>query len=174
MKTFRSDSEKILVEGNVEEFLNNMNVEPEFSLPYNHHQNLVDRHVLTITKTVSAIIHDQVLLDASFWDYAIFHTVNLRNNTPNTKTNGLTPNRMVTRCGQVDLIRQFLFPFASPVLARLPKRTWKFDVRNELGIYLGEAKGSVRGGLVYYPSSKAILNRGDLVQLSIRQEDFKQ
>jgi len=170
---FRSDSENILVHGDVERFLSAQAVDQQYSLPYAHHQNLVERHVQTVTKAVSTAMHDQVLLGASFWDYALFHVINLKNNTPNIKTNGKTPMTMVTKQSAVDLRRRFLFPFGAPVAVRIPERTWKFDIRNELGIYLGESVGSINGGLVYYPSTHAMMARGDLIPLNIRNEDFQ-
>ena len=172
MHTFRSDSEKILVEGKVAEFLADENVRQQFSLPYAHHQNLVERHVQTVVKSISTVMHDQAILGASFWDYALFHVVSLKNNTPNVKTKGKTPFALITNSPALDLQRRFLFPFGSPVAVRIPDRTWKFDVKNELAVYLGEADGSVNGGLVYYPSTKAIVTRHNLTPLTIRHEDF--
>lgn len=140
--SFRSDSEQILVEGDVEEFLSEESIQPQHSLPYMHYQNLVERHVLTVTKMLSAMVHDQVLLDGTFWNYALFLCVCILNNTPNVKTDGLTPASMVIKDNpKTDLNRRFLFPFGAPVAVRIPKRTWKFDVRSELGVYLGETAG---------------------------------
>jgi len=172
VRTFRSDSERIMVEGGVEIFLSEKNVRAEHSLPYTHNQNLVERHVQTVVKGVCAVIHDQSLLDASFWVHALFHCINVKNNTPNTKTDGKTPASMVTGREGPDLSRRFLFPFGTPVAVRIPNRTWKFDIRNELGVYLGESNNSVNGGLVFFPSTRAILPRGDLVELTISKEDF--
>jgi len=80
---------------------------------------------------------------------------------------------MVLGVKSMDLKREFLFPFGQPVAARIPKRTWRFDLKSELGIYLGVSEGSIGGGLVYYPSTRAIAARADLIPLNITPEDFK-
>jgi hypothetical protein len=72
----------------------------------------------------------------------------------------------------LDLKRTYLFSFGSPVFVNIPERQWRFDLKTELAIYLGQPSGSVNGGLVFYPSTKAIVPRGDLKQLAIRPEDF--
>jgi len=46
-------------------------------------------------------------------------------------------------------------------------------LKSELGIYLGVSEGSVGGGLVYYPSTRAIAARADLIPLDIIPDDFK-
>ena len=172
---FRSDSENILVYGDVPEFLESKTVKQDLSLPYSHYQNLVERHVQTIVKSIATIMHDQVLLAASFWDYALWHLITLKNHSPNTKTNENTPESMVTGSPSVDLQRTFLFPFGAPVAVQVPRheREWRFDVKSDLGIYLGQPKESVNGGLIYYPSTGAILIRADLIPLNIKQEEFQ-
>ena len=169
---FRSDSEEIMVHGAVEEYLASNGIIQQLSLPYEHHQNLVERHVQTVVKAVTAVMHDQVLLAAMFWDYALFHMILILNNTPNSKTNALTPGMMVTNSSALDLKRSFLYPFGSPVAVRKPKREWRFDIKNELAVYLGDPIESVRGALVYYPSTGAIVARGDITPLVISPEAF--
>lgn len=173
IKAFRSDSENIMVHGEVADFLQAKVVDQQYSLPYAHYQNLVERHVQTVVNAVGTIIHDQPLLGNSFWDYALFYVIDVKNHTPNTKTNGKTPLQMITNKEPIDFKRDFLFPFGQPVAARIPKRTWRFDLKSELGIYLGRSKGSIGGGLVYFPSTKAILPRGDLIPLDLKPEEFK-
>ena len=133
----------------------------------------MERHVQTIVKAVSTVMNVQILLNATFWDYGLFHTIMLKNHSPNSKTNGLIPEAMVTASNSVDLRQEFLFSFGAPVAARVPKREWRFDIKNELGVYLGDSGGSVNGGLVYYPSTRAIVARGDLKALTIQPENFK-
>jgi len=143
--------------GDVENFSAKYAVSQQYLLPYSHYQNLVERHAQTVVKTISTIMHDQVLLDGSFWNYALFHVIQTKKATPNTKTDGRTPATMILKGPQVDFSRRFLFPFGTPVAIRVNQSTWKFDVRTELGIYLGESESSINGGLIYYPSKKAIL-----------------
>lgn len=174
VRAFRSDSEKIMIEGDVEDFLVSANVQQQTSAPYRHEQNLVERHVQTVTKAVATLMVDQALLDATFWSHALFYCIEVKNNTPNSKTGGLTPLQMVTGTEPLDLRRRFLFPFGTPVAVGLPKekRTWKFDVRNEMGVYLGENPGTVNAGIIYYPSTNATLVRSDLIRLNIEPQEF--
>lgn len=172
MHAFRSDSESIMVSGNVEDFLENNHVKQEFSLPYEHHQNIVERHVQTVVKTTTAVLHDQQYLNATFWNYALFYTVTSLNNRPNTKTDGQTPEQMVCNAPPLDLSRTFLFPFGTPVSVRKPKPEWRFDVRRDLGIFLGNAEGSVNGGLIYLPGFNSICTRGDLTELRVSPNEF--
>ena len=80
---------------------------------------------------------------------------------------------MVTGVKSIDLSRQFLLTFGQPVRVRVPKRSWRFDVKSELGIYVGVPNGSVGGGLTYYPSTRAIASRADLVPLDITPKEFE-
>ena len=151
MLGFRSDSENIMVYGDIPAFLDSKGVHQSHSLPYTHNQNLVERHVQTVTKMLSAMMHTQTLLDASWWDYALYHLIELKNNSPNKKTQGCTPLAMVKKKNPVDLNRAVLFTFGSPVLVKTPEqeKTWKFDARHDLGIYVGQGEDIVRGGLIY-------------------------
>ena len=175
VNNFRSDSESLFVYGNIPEFLESRGINQNFSLPYAHHQNLVERHVQTVVKTTSCLMHDQTLLGPSFWDYCLFHTVSLKNATPNSKTDGITPTQMVLNKPPIDLNRVFQFPFGSPVLIACPKieKGWRFDLRNNLGIYLGNVDGSVNGGLVYEPSKDSVSVRSNLTLLSITEKEFQ-
>jgi len=157
-----------LVYGDIPAFLASNKIEEQHSLPYSHYQNLVERSVQTL-------IQDQLLLGASFWNYALFHVIMTKNNSPNSKTDGLSPQNMVTRnIKPVNLDRTFLFAFGTPVATSLDKieRTWKFDVRNDLGIFVGHVEGSVGGGLVYFPSNGLIAPRSNLIQIKITEKEF--
>ena len=171
VQTFLSDSEQIMY--SIAHVLVESDITPEYSLPYEHHQNLVERHVQTIVKSTSAIIHDQTLLNATFWKYALDFAVNTWNNTPNTKTAKRTPNQMVNNTNHsVALDRTYLFPFGAPVAVRNPSPAWRFDLKRDVGVYLGPSKGSVNGGLVYLPYSNSIAARGDLIELQVTPSDF--
>lgn len=173
IKAFRSDSENIMIEGKVEEFLNDTNITPNHSLPYEHYQNLVERHVQTVVKLVATIIHDQQLLNASFWDYALFYAVQTWNQTPNTKTVGNTPYRLINNTTQpIDIQREFTLPFDTPVAIRNPKPSWRFDTKRDLGVFLGPISGSIGGGLIYIPSTNNIVARGDLIEINIENKEF--
>jgi hypothetical protein len=52
-------------------------------------------------------------------------------------------------------------------------RKWKFDVRNDLAVYLGQPEGRVNGALVYYPFTGQILHRGDVTAITISEDAFQ-
>jgi hypothetical protein len=164
-----------MIYGDVAAYLHENNIEHTTSLPNAHFQNLVERHVQTIINTLSAIMHGQDILNCTFWDYALYHAIQLRNTCPNTKTEGRSPLSLVTGHGTIDLDRSFIFKFGQPVAAKIHKvdKEWKFDLKRDIGIYLGEAKGSVNGGLVYFPSNGRILPSHDLIPLKIDNENFQ-
>ena len=61
-----------------------------------------------------------------------------------------TPSRLMG-AGDLDLSTRFPFVFGDFLAGRIPEpdKTWKFDVRRDLGIYLGDADDTKRGYLVY-------------------------
>jgi len=172
VKYFRSDSETIMRNGDVIRLLRDpiYNVKSEYSLPYAHYQNLVERHVQTVTKSVSTLLHGQAFLSAKFWDYALYYTIDHRNATPNTKTRGRTPRQLVTGENYIDLDRQFLFTFGEPVIVKSTDRNWKFDVKNDIGIYLGAPDNVINGGWIYYPYTKQVSVRANITEARIPTE----
>ena len=172
VKGFRSDSENIMVYGDVQKFLDDNHIDHTLSLPYAHFQNLVERHVQTVVKGVTTLMHSQHFLNASFWNYALFHYVSLKNDTPNVKTNGLTPRFMIEGGTPVDLSRKYCLPFGSPCVSTNPARTWRFDTRRDIGIYVGHPSGSVNGAMVYFPYDGSIANRHDVIGLTVTKDQF--
>jgi len=146
VKAFRSDSKKIMKWGPVKHLLKSKGIQPQHSLPYAHYQNLAERYVQTIVKAVSTVLHGQSLLKAYLWDYALFYVVNCKNSTPNSKTGRETPSQMVTGIKYLDLQRENLFSFGELVIVRNTKKTWKFDIKNDVAFYIGHPKGMVKGG----------------------------
>jgi hypothetical protein len=102
LKSLRTDSETLLSSEEVTKFLYQKGIDYSNSLPYAHHQNLVDRHVQTISKMQSAMMHSQRFLKASFWDYGLFHAVQIWNSTPNSKTGSSTPYMMFKGAKSID------------------------------------------------------------------------
>ena len=53
--------------------------------------------------------------------------------------------------GDLDLSVHFLLTFGDVVTVRIPApdKTWKFDARRDVGIYLGDAEDTKRGCLLY-------------------------
>jgi hypothetical protein len=56
---------------------------------------------------------------------------------------------------------------------RKTKKTWKFDLKNDVALYLGHPKGTVNGGTVYYPFINKIAERADLTPANISEDVFK-
>jgi hypothetical protein len=92
VRILRTDSERILTAGAVETYLQEQGIRQELSLPYAHHQNFVERYVQTTTKGVSAMLHGQRFLNAEHWDKALFHYIDCRNRTPNSRCGNRSPH----------------------------------------------------------------------------------
>ncbi len=92
----------------------------------------------------------------------------------NTKTGHQTPNQLVTRTKYLDLQHEHLFSFGELVIVRNTEKTWKFDVKNDVAIYLGHPKGTLNGGIVYYPYINKIAQRLDVSPANIPEEVYKQ
>jgi hypothetical protein len=107
------------------------------------------------------------------WDYALFYVVNCKNSTPNSKTGRETPSQMVTGAKHFDLQRENLFSFGELVIVRSTEKTWKFDLKNDVTLYLGHPKGTVNGGTVYYPFISKIAERADLTPANISDDVIK-
>jgi len=124
-------------------------------------------------KAVLTNLHGQSLLKAKMWDYALFFVVNSKNSTPNSKTGRETPSQMVTGVKHFDLHRENLFSFGELVIVRSTGKTWNFDLKNDVALYLGHPKGTVNGGTVYYPFFSKIAERADLTPANISEDVFK-
>jgi hypothetical protein len=157
----------------VKDLLRKRNIQQEYSLPHAHHQNLVERYVQTVNKAVSTIIHGQSFVKSNLWNYALFYVVDCQNTTPNVKTGNSTPNQLVTGIAHLDLERENLFSFGELVIVQNTDRTWKFDLKNDVAIYLGHPKGSVNGGIIYYPYVNKITSRANITPAKMSEEAFK-
>jgi hypothetical protein len=107
------------------------------------------------------------------WDYALFYVVNCKNSTPNSRTRRETPSQMVTGVKHFDLQRKNLFSFSKLIIVRSTEKTWKFDLKNDVALYLGHPKGMVNGGTVYYPLFNKIAERADLTPANISEDVSK-
>ena len=72
----------------------------------------------------------------------------------------------------LDLSVQFLFAFGDFVAVRFvePEIQWKFDLRRDLGICLGDALGTKRGSLILNPTTGAVSVRLDCIKLELTDE----
>jgi len=173
VEVVRSDSENNLLSDKVDKFLASQQIVSEHSAPYRHHQNGAERYIQTILKGTSTILHAQPWLRADMWVYALQAFTNAYNNTPNKKSGSKTPDFLITK-QPVELDRTFLFSFGDFVVSGLPKeqRTWKFDVRNTLCIYLGQPTGAVDSHLIYEPYSHKVIERGSVTKIDISDLDY--
>ena len=174
VKAFRSDAETVLKDGKMGQYLEDNGYVHELSTPEAHYQNFVERYVQTITRFTSALLHGQDILQSKHWDWALFHAIDCRNRVPNVKCSPSTPHEMVTG-EKVNLAKTFQFTFGDLVAVHLPKekRNWKFDLRWDVGVYIGQPPHSVEAALVYFPYRNAVLVRTDVAKLEITEEAYK-
>ena len=172
-KILRTDQGKELMSAEVQAYLDANQILPEYSAPYCHWQNSVERDVQTVTRGVSTMLHSQSWLRADCWDLALFHYVACRNRTPNVHHRSKSPFQRVHR-ESTNLSNTFTFSFGDIVAVGLPAvdRNWKFDLKNDIGIYVGQPEGSVDSSLVYWPFSHSVSERSSLVKLEISDRDF--
>ena len=171
LKVVRSDAEEIFSSREVISFLQNKGVKSQFSVPYQHYQNRVERAIQDLVRGVSTLLHSQRFLPASCWEYAAKHYVKISRFIPTKKTRPSTPSRLMG-AGDLDLSTRFPFVFGDFLAVRIPEpdKTWKFDVRRDLGIYLGDADDTKRGYLVYMLSSGSVKVRADCIKLDVSED----
>ena len=76
---------------------------------------------------------------------------------------------------KTNLQKTFQFVFGDMVAVHLPKerRNWKFDMRWDVGIYVGQPEHSVEASLVYFPYKNQMLVRTDVAKMDMTPEDYK-
>ena len=174
VKAFRSDAETVLKDGKMGAYLKEKGIIHELSTPEAHYQNFVERYVQTINKFTSALLHGQDILQAKHWNWALFHAVDCRNRVPNTKCRPASPYEIVTGI-KTNLRKSFQFAFGDIVAVHLPKdrRNWKFDMRWDVGVYVGQPEHSVEAALVYFPYKNQLLVRTDVAKMDMTVEDYR-
>jgi hypothetical protein len=70
--------------------------------------------------------------------------------------------------------KTFQFAFGDLVAVGVPKenRSWKFDIRNKLGIYMGQVEGSVYTHRVYSPFNHKVYDRGSVHRIEIEESQL--
>ena len=134
----------------------------ESSAPYQQWQNAVERDIQTTLSNVSATIHGQDFLRADIWAHALTHWTRLHNFTPHAVIKD-TPARLIDPNFFIDAHHQYRFAFGDLLCFPLQdhERLWKFDVKNDIGFYVGD-EDSVKGGsLIYLPYTHNVLTRGN-------------
>ena len=172
---FRSDSENNLISEQVDRYLATKGIaEPQSSAPYRHNQNAVERHIQTIVKGTSALLHAQTWIQADGWAEALRCYQQLRNRTPNHKTAPSSPHQLITKTN-TNLSNTFKHAFGDIVAVGVPKeqREWKLDLRNDIGIYVGQTEGSVDTYRIYYPHKHKVLDRASVSRIQVDEIELQ-
>ena len=116
-------------------------------------------------------MYSQKWLSASYWEYAAKHFVRVSRFVPTKKSSPSTPSNLIG-AGDLDLSIKFPFSFGDFVAVRIPDAEvrWKFDLRRDLGIYLGDADDTKRGFLILNPSTGAVQVRLDCIKLELSEQ----
>ena len=71
--------------------------------------------------------------------------------------------------------KTFQFTFGDLVAVHLQKekRNWKFDLRWDVGKYVGQPEHSVEAALVYFPFKNPLLVRTDVAKLDMSEDSYK-
>ena len=170
-KVLRTDSEVVLNSASMKQSMVDLGITHQFSTPYRHYQNSVEREVQTYLKGVSLLLHSQQWLQANQWDLAVHHFADVRNHTPNVHHAFKSPDHRVNGKA-TNLSKQFQFAFGDLVAVGIPKelRDWKFDLRNDIGIYVGQPEGTVDAANVYFPDTGQVLTRGSVRKIEVSDE----
>ena len=172
-KVLRTDSELVLNSASMKQSMIDRGIIHQLSTPYRHFQNSVEREVQTYIKGVSLLLHSQQWLQANQWDLAVHHFADVRNHTPNVHHAFKSPDHRVNGKA-TNLSKQFQFAFGDLVAVGIPKelRDWKFDLRNDIGIYVGQPDGTVDAANVYFPDTGQILTRGSVHKIEVNDEQI--
>ena len=173
LKIVRTDAEEIFSSREVQNFLLEKGVKHQYSVPYEHYQNRVERTIQQLIRGVSVLMHSQRFLPASCWEYAARHVMKISRFVPTVKTKPETPSRLMGG-GDLDLTVHLPFTFGDFVAVRIPQpeKTWRFDVRRDVGIYLGDAEDTKRGSLIYMLASGVVRVRADCVHLKVSEDEI--
>ena len=84
------------------------------------------------------------------------------NSVPQTSIKN-TPARIIDPCFRTDAYTQFRHGFGDLLCNPLQdhERLWKFDVKNDIGFYMGDKDGVKGGSIVYMPYTHSTLVRGN-------------
>ena len=87
----------------------------------------------------------------------------MHNQTPNVNTEGMSPWKMITK-EKTTISNQFLFKLGEVVCVPIvcSDKVWRFDTKNDTGIYIEQPSGVVGGGRILFPSNGIVLVRGSL------------
>ena len=171
-RILRTDGGSEIAAMKVEDFLRqSYNMKIQRSIPYSQWQNRVERTIQDIIPGASVLLHAQPWLGARAWDWALLHKVNLHNSTAR---GGMQSPKEILSKQRVDARIDFKFAFGDFVCVDItaPEHAWKFDLKNEIAIYVGEPKGYKGGCLLYFPKKKTTAVRYHCTKIDISNADF--
>jgi hypothetical protein len=165
--------EMVLNSREVQEYLDQKCIRVQNSAPYSQWQNSVERNIQTAIKAVATLLHAQRFLPATFWDSGIAHFVDIRGHTPNKLLGGRSPMEVITN-KPTNISNVYLFYFGEPILLTIvpPEHKHKFDVKNDLGLYLGQPSGQVDASIVWLPYHNREVNRSGAISLDISDAQY--
>jgi len=170
LTTVRTDFRNIYRTEEVTNFNLDNDIDHQSSSPYHKWQSTVERDIQTMMINVAAIIYGSMLMRADSWSHAIEHYVRIHNDVPNLNTR-TTPNRLIDSTAYVNALYQYRYAFGDMICYGIPKelRGWKFDVRNELGLYLGDVQGVKGSCKVYQPYEHSVIIRADTAPINVSE-----
>ena len=172
-RILRTDYGNELKSAIVDDFLAIEKMVAQHSAPYRHFQNSVERDMQTVVKGTATLLHAQPWLRSDRWTDALRHFVDCRNRVPNIHTFNKSPHHVIVG-EHTDLRRTHKFAFGDLVSVGIPEdfRSWKFDVRNDIAIYVGQEPGTVDTHRVYRPYQHDVVIRGSVNKLEITDLQF--
>jgi hypothetical protein len=117
----RTDYEMVLRSQTVLDYCADNSIRMQYSIPYKHCQNAVERDVQTIVRGTSLLLAAQPWLRKDSWHLALAHFVDIRNRNPNSRTKFKSPYQIMTG-EQLDLDREFKFTFGDFVAVATPEQ----------------------------------------------------
>jgi hypothetical protein len=172
-KVLRSDNDQVIISSEAQNYLVSVQIVQQNSAPYRQFQNSVERDMQTLIKGVSLLLHAQPWLRADLWDLAAFDWVDCHNKAVNVHNPHKSPSHILNK-KPTNLMQMHQFAFGDLVAVGIPKdlRTWKFDLRNDVGIYVGQPAEIVDACYIYWPHSHSVTTRGSVTKLEISDEIY--
>ena len=173
--TLRSDYYSTFRSARSEDFYEANSCVHQTSAPYQQWQNAAERDIQTILANTSAT-------STARTSYAPTPGPTLQSIGPGYTTpyptpspNSLPPKsstRPFTSTRPINIATRLATSSASPLQDH--ERLWKFDVKNDIGFYLGDEDRIKGGNLVYLPYTHSILTRGNSHRILISDQQLLQ
>ena len=169
INTLRSDNGGEYTSKEFETFLKNNGITHQLSVPYNPAQNgVAERMNRTIVEsTRSMLSHAQ--MPNEFWAEAANTSVYVRNRSPTTALNGITPYEcLFEKKPDVSNLRVF----GCVTYMHIPEnQRKKLDAKSKRSIFVGYPEG-VKGYKLYDPISRKFTRSRDVIFLEKKFHDF--